>query len=290
MIAAIALLLAAAASSPEPGAPAPPTAAAATPAPTPAPAPGLLAAIDAAIGAGRLDAAAAMLTRAASDHPHLRLRRAEHDLAAGNLATAAAAFTELAGEAANAADPATAAPALQGLGLVRIRQGNLPAAATALDAALARDPALSRAWSARGVAFDRVRDFAAAEAAYARALALAPRAAAVLTNRGYSRLLQGRHALAEADFTAALAIEPNLATAATNLRLARALQGRYLEAFAGSDRRRLPADLNTIGFAAMARGDDGIATSYFARALALNPRFDPVATANLAYLESRKAR
>lgn len=217
---------------------------------------------------------------AAQISPAGGLRAAETALAADDLAAAATGFAALLD------DPATAAAAQQGLGLVRLRQGDLPGAIAALDAAVAADPGLARAWNARGVAADRQRDFATADAAYARALALTP-TAAVLTNRGYSLLLRNRPAEAEADLARAVALDPTLETARTNLRFARALQGRYREAFAGATRDRLAADLNTVGFAAMARGDFATAESYFNRALTQNSHFDPTAWANLQYLKQK---
>ncbi|MFZ4688898.1 MAG: tetratricopeptide repeat protein [Polymorphobacter sp.] len=239
--------------------------------------------IDAAIAAGRYDDARDLIARTArgDDSPKLRLRSAELALARGALGQAATAFTDL------AADPALAATAQQGLGLTRLRQGNVAAASAALDAALAADPALVRAWNARAVIADRARDFAAADAAYARALALDPANAMVLGNRGYSWLLRRRFAEAEADLARAGVLDPGLAAVQTNLRVARAMQGRYRDAFAGSTRARLATDLNTVGFAAVARGDMAVAESYFNRALALNPRFDQVAWANLRYLKAR---
>lgn len=254
-----------------------PGAALAQPAPDPA-----LAIIDTAIAEGRFEAASDVLQRSLPlrPGPELQLRVAELALARGALAEAATGFAEL------VADPAVAAQAQQGLGITRLRQGDVVAARTAIDAALAADAGLVRAWNARAVLADRQRDFAAADAAYAAALALDPRAAMLRANQGYSLMLRGRHADAEIALLAALALDPGLAAATTNLRLARAMQGRYREAFAGSTRAGLAADLNTVGFAAMARGDHAVAEGYFNRALSLNPRFDPVAFANLAYLKS----
>ncbi len=238
--------------------------------------------IDTAIAEGRFDAANEVLQRTFQQRtsPALQLRVAELALARGALAEAATAFADLAGE------PTVAAQAEQGLGLARLRQGDFAAAKSAIDAALAVDPALLRALNARAVLADRQRDFAAADTAYAQALAVDPQSAMVRANQGYSLLLRGRHAEAETALAAALAIDPGMAAAATNLRLARAMQGRYREAFADSTKAGLAADLNTVGFAAMTRGDYKVAEAYFNRALALNPRFDPVAFANLAYLKS----
>jgi Flp pilus assembly protein TadD len=236
--------------------------------------------IDAAIAEGRLETARDIIARMAPQHdsPELRLRAAELALANGVLDQASQSFAALV--------PTIGARASQGLGLAKFRSGNLVEARAALDAAVAADPALVRSWIAIGVIADRERDFARADMAYGRALALAPQSAPALSNRGYSLMLRGRHAEAEADLVRALAIEPQLAVARTNLRLTRAMQGKYREAFEGSTKATLASDLNTVGFGAMARGDTKTAETYFNRALALNPRFDPVAWANLRYLKA----
>ncbi|MDP9163426.1 MAG: hypothetical protein M3N06_04950, partial [Pseudomonadota bacterium] len=130
-----------------------------------------------------------------------------------------------------------------------------------------------------------LRDWPAADVAYGHALALDPRSAAALTNRGYSRLLRGRFAEAAADSALALTIDPKLTTAANNLRLARAMQGDYKNAFAGSTKLSMANDLNTVGFAAMSRGDYGLAETFFTRAMRLNPQFDRTAWDNLVYLK-----
>jgi Flp pilus assembly protein TadD len=236
--------------------------------------------IDTAIAEGRLETARDIIARVApqQDSPELRLRAAELALANNALPQAVEAFTALV--------PTIGARASQGLGLAKFRAGDLAAARQALEAAVAADPALVRSWIALGVIADRQRDFARADTAYARALAVAPQSAPALSNRGYSLMLRGRHAEAEADLVRALAIEPQLKVAQTNLRLVRAIQGKYREAFAGSTKATLANDLNTVGFGAMVRGDTKTAESYFNRALALNPRFDPVAWANLRYLKA----
>lgn len=243
----------------------------------------MLAVVDGAIAASRLESARDVIARAipAHDGPQLRLRVAELALASDSLPQALAGFSGLVG------DPTVAGAANQGLGIVYLRQSNLPAAIIALDAAVAANPALVRAWTARGVAADRQRDFVAADLAYARALALSPQSAIVLTNRGWSFLLRGRAAEAESDLNRAVALDPGLGTARTNLRFARALQGRYRDAFAGATAGGIATDLNTVGFAAMARGDYATAETYFSRSLAKNPRFDPIAWANLQYLKQQ---
>lgn len=243
--------------------------------------------IDAAITQGRLEAAAEIIRRAplAADDPELLLRQAELALASGRSGEAMGGFLALIDQ------PQTTARAWQGLGLVRLARGDAPAAAEALDKALAADPGLARAHIARGVAADEQQQWPRADAAYAAALALAPNNALALANRGWSRLLRGLAAPAEADLAAALAATPPEAPSnsriANNLRLARALQGHYDQAFSGSAPEQLAADLNMAGFAAMARGEDKIAAAYFRRALQRNPYYDKLAAANLAWLEAR---
>jgi Tfp pilus assembly protein PilF len=244
-----------------------------------------LALIDQALAERRLDGAESLISRSRGSVPaaDLQLREAELMLARGDAAGAATGFALLHNE------PAVSARAWQGSGIAALQRGQLPAAAAALDTALAQDPGLARAWNARGVVADRQRDWQRAEAAYARAVAADPDFGPALNNRGYSLLLQRRFAEAEAALLKALAQQPGLAAAKTNLRLARAMQGKYEEAFVGSTREGLAADLNTVGFAAMARGDDATAEVYFNRALALNSRYDRTAAANLEYLKRKAA-
>lgn len=257
----------------------------APPAPV-APSPAALAVIDKALVEGRLDAAESVImrTRATAGGPELQLRDAELALARDDLAGAVTAFAALHD------DPAVAARAWQGSGIAALRRGQLAEAGAALDTALNLDQGLARAWNARGVLADRKRDWSGAEAAYSRAIAADPALQAALNNRGYSRLLQRRFAEAEADLALAVKLDPALNAARTNLRLARAMQGHYEEAFVGSTREGLAADLNTVGFAAMSRGDDATAEVYFNRALALNSRYDRTAAANLDYLKQRATR
>lgn len=248
--------------------------------------------IDAAIAEGRLSAAEEIIRRAplAADDPELLLRQAELALAAGRTGEAMGGFLALIDT------PVATARAWAGMGRIRLRRNDLDGAAEALDKALGLDPGLAPARLARAVVHDRRQQWAAADADYAALLASNPAHPLALANRGWSRLLRGLHAEAEADLAAALAVLPEAAPSrpriTNNLRLARAMQGRYDEVFADSRRDRLAEDLNMVGFAAMARGDDDTAAAYFRRALELNPRHDKVAAANLAWLEAhaKKAR
>jgi Tfp pilus assembly protein PilF len=247
------------------------------------PTPAALALLDAAIADGRLEDARQMMAPMwASGAPQVTLRGAELALAAGSLPEAADGFLGL-------VDGPLAAAARQGLGITRLKQGRAAEAKAELEQAVALDPGQPRAWNALAVLADRSRDWAAADAAYAKAIAAAPGDASLLANRGWSMLMRGHPVAAERDLATALQMAPGLQSARTNLALARAMQGRYEDAFRLSDKKTLAADLNTVGYAAMARGDLAIAEAYFNRALSLNPQFDRVAWDNLQYLAELKS-
>lgn len=237
--------------------------------------------IDKALRDGRLKAAADLLTRARlrGDSAELRLREAELLLASGLRTEAEMAFQPL------EAEPALAARAKTGRAVALIRGGRSTEAEELLLTAVRLDSGLARAWSTLAVLSDARRNWAEAEQRYAKALAAAPGDAVVYNNRGYSRLLQSRAAEAEPDFLKALELQPGLAAAETNLRLARGLQGHYTEAFSGSSREQLGRDLNTVGFAALVRGDYKLAEGYFSRAIELDPSYQGTAAANLAYVK-----
>ncbi|OSZ72636.1 hypothetical protein CAP39_04785 [Sphingomonas sp. IBVSS1] len=248
------------------------------------PTPEALALLDAAIASGRLaDARALIAPMWAAGSADVALRGAELALAGGSLPEAADGFGAL-------TEGALAARAWQGLGITRLKQARLDDAIAALDKAVALDAGLARAWNARAVIADRRKDWATADVAYEKAIAAAPGDAAMLANRGWSMLLRGHHVAAERDLERAQALAPNDRVVRTNLALARAMQGRYQEAFRHSNRASLAVDLNTVGYAAMARGDLTVAEAYFNRALSLNPQFDRTAWANLQYLADLKAQ
>lgn len=241
--------------------------------------------IDQAIAEHRLQAAAELLNRAmarpggAADR-ELQLRTAELLLASGLLPDAERAFQALLPEAD------VAARARTGLAISLINRGEAGQARILLQEAVAMAPDLARAWSALAVLADRAHNWSEAEGHYDNALRVAPDDAGIWNNRGYSRLLQQDFAGAEADFQQALQLQPKLTEAQTNLRLARALQGQYLRSFANSRAQNLGQDLNTVGFAAMLRGDHALAESYFYRAMEADPAYQDRAAANLAYLKA----
>ncbi len=241
-----------------------------------------LAILDQAIAGGRLDDARQLIgSMWASGVPEVALRGAELALASGSLPEAADGFAML-------VDGPLTAAARQGLGITRLKQGRGAEAKTELEAAVALNPALARAWNALAVLADRTRDWPAADAAYGKAIAAAPGDASLFANRGWSMLMRGHHVAAEQDLARAHAMAPDMPQVRTNLALARAMQGRYQDAFLLSNKKTLAVDLNTVGYAAMARGDLAVAEGYFNRALTINPQFDRAAWENLQYVTALK--
>jgi Flp pilus assembly protein TadD len=247
-----------------------------------APPPALLAFIDAAIEEGRLEQARQLIENGralAPDAPALVLRDAElrmtSDAGGARATLMALASTEVAADA----------HAL--LALLALAESDPARARQAADRSLALDPRNARAWMARGVAADRMRDWPVAEKSHSEAIALRPASAIARNNRGYSRLLQGRPADAEADLAAALAAAPERERIRRNLQLAQALQGRYAEALAHGRPTDRARDLNLIGFAAMSRGESAMASAYFSRARDAGGPEGLTADRYLAYLGSR---
>lgn len=245
------------------------------------PAVDLFSRFDAALAAGDLVLAADLSARLDGDSAQQRLARGELALATGATEAARADFHGLTDH------PQWASRALQGEGLARMQLGDAEAESE-LKAAVDRDPALKRAWIGLGALADRRRDFAAAEADYAKAIALDPDDAVVWNDRGYSRILQGRFPEAVADLTKAVSLDGKLAAARGNLRLAQAFVGDETAVLADVDAKTLPAALNTLGFAALRRGEWAKAESYFARAQEASPRYDQVIADNLAYARAQQ--
>jgi len=226
--------------------------------------------------------ARALAARVAARNPgeaRARLIEAEVILATGDPDAAARAFAAL------TARPAVAIRALQGQGLAHLKAGNRQAALSSLRRALARDDGLWRAWNGLGVLYDARRAWTAAYESYARALAIRPDAGEVHNNMGVSFLLQGRYREAQDAFERALSYDPELRLARANLRLALAWQGRYDTALLGVTEREKARALNDTGFVALMRGEHATAEALFRRAIAADPRYNPVAVGNLVYLE-----
>ncbi len=239
----------------------------------------------AAIQAERYKEAASYFQRILKDLPEdasSRLGLGEAYLGQGRLDEARPQFESL-GEGAGAAHQAKA---LQGQGIILLRQGEKDKALLLLDQAVERDAGLWRSWNALGRLKDADKDFIAARKAFRKAIELNPRAALLHNNLGFSLLASGEPAYAEASLNRALELDPGLAVATTNLRLALALQGRYGPALAGASAEERAVVMNNVGYAALLRGDHRRAKTLFQDAMAADPGFFGEAKRNLAFLET----
>ena len=239
----------------------------------------------AALRSDRYKEAATYFQRILKDQPddaNARLGLGEAYLGQGRLKQAGNQFGHINDDAGGG----LRAKALQGEGLVLLRQGDQEAALPYFEDAVQRDAGLWRSWNALGRLYDAERAYAEARKAYRKAITLNPKAAFLHNNLGFSLLASGEPAYAEEALNRALALDPNLEAAATNLRLALALQGRYGPALAGAAPRDRAAIMNNVGYAALLRGDHERAKSLFLSAMAADPGFFDEAKRNLAFVEA----
>jgi Flp pilus assembly protein TadD len=219
------------------------------------------------------------------------VRDARLELMAGELCLARGQFSGATEEFRKALSaPGLKARALQGQGLALSLEGKTEDAIAPLEAAVAQDPKLWRAWNALGAAYDVKRQWTRARDAYDQAIAASDGAAAAYNNRGYSLLLQGKTDAAVADFVAALGRKPDLAEARTNLRLALAMKGDYARAVSGGTPEDGAAALNNAGFAALMRGDYAHAEEILNRAMKAKSEYYSRAAANLELARQLKER
>lgn len=243
--------------------------------------PVMLALPEAAYEAGHYDDALRLYRELLVRDPNnnrVKLGIADCELASNNPSDANQLYQEIAN------DPSIHAYVLQGQGIALLRLGQNGPAEKALKGAVASDATLWRAWNALGALYDVNHDWNDADEAYAKALALVPRSAVANNNFGFSLLSQGKVDKAIKSFQTALEIDPSLEPAQMNLRIALALDGRYDQAVAGVEGPSLPATLNNVGFAAMARGDYAKAEAYFTQSVNASSSYEDAASKNLQEL------
>jgi len=245
--------------------------------------PVMLALPEAAYEAGRYDDAIRLYQELLVRDPNnnrLKLGIADCELASNDPSDANGLYQELEG------DPSIRSEVLQGRGIALLRLGQNALAETKLKDAVAADPKLWRTWNALGAFYDANKQWDDADQAYAKALALTPRSAIVNNNLGFSLLSQGKLKEAIQAFQTALEIDSTLQPAQMNLRIALALAGRYDEATAGAQGSALPATLNNVGFAAMARGDYTKAEAYLTQSVNASSSYEEMASKNLEELKA----
>ncbi|MGE5548087.1 MAG: tetratricopeptide repeat protein [Solirubrobacterales bacterium] len=218
----------------------------------------------------------------APDNGRAKLGLAELKLLRGEYPRAAQMFKDL------ESDEVVAAAAKQGRGIALLMGGKSDAAQAELEAAVAEDAKLWRAWNALGHIHDRAKRWDEATACYTAAIEALPGSAYPHNNLGYSYLLQGKYPEAARELSEALRLKPDFEVARNNLRLALAWQGRYVEALAGVPREKMPAALNNVGYAALVRGDLSAAEAYLTRAVEVSPSFFEPAAKNLLQLDAAK--
>jgi Tfp pilus assembly protein PilF len=223
------------------------------------------------------------------------LAKDENDLAArAGLAESLLGFGELASaeeEFAKLSTNVQTRPiALQGIGIARLRQGDIDGGESALNAAVTEDQSLWRAWNALARVHDLNGDRGGAADAYAMALKYSPTPAIVHNNIGYSLVAQQRYAEAVEEFDRALQIDPTLEVAEVNRLLNLAMQERYDEAVFDSDSEDAIRALNNAGYIALIKQDYATAEKFFVRALQQSPKFYPAAYENLQVLAGLKEK
>jgi len=174
--------------------------------------------------------------------------------------------------------------AMQGKGVALVRLGRIDEATTALEAALAIDPTLWRAWNALGVAKDGAGASEEAWDAFQRAADLNGSDGAALNSLGVSKLTAGLTGEAIAAFKSALERQGVRDAAEANLRLAIAYNGDYAGAVRALPDQRRAVALNNAGVAAVSRGDSDEARRLFTKAIEESPHFYAKAYNNLSLL------
>ena len=162
-------------------------------------------------------------------------------------------------------------------GNVLLKQGEVAAASTCYQQALALKPELAAAHCGLGNALQRFDRWEEAIGHYQQALALQWDLAAAHNNLGSALRRQGRPAEAIASYRRALALSPSLVAAYSNLGNTYGEQDRWTEAIACYERAvQLEPEFaeahNNLGNAYKARGQWNAAAKSYRRALATQPR------------------
>jgi Flp pilus assembly protein TadD len=172
--------------------------------------------------------------------------------------------------------------ALKGLAMTEIKDSRYD---TALELLKSYNQKTSQrdwqAMNALGFAEDQLGHSNEAEAAYLAAATLSPSHGAPMNNLGMMYMRNGRHDDAVRAFTLALNRQPDLSVADLNRRIAYGLKGDLNKAISGADERDRSAVYNSLGAAALSRGDTAAARRMFRKALESSPVFYENAYANL---------
>lgn len=198
----------------------------------------------------------------------LHAQAAESQVAIGKLADAAATYRRVLN-----LQPSHVG-ALQGLGLLLLKQGQYEPASELLQQAVAADPKAWRSLNGLAAAADLRRDPAAAKDYYTRALAISPDSPVLLNNLGYSRYLAGSLDDARGYFERALAIDPGYDQGWRNLGLVMARKGQLREAVRAFSQAMPEAEAAySTGYVCLLDNRLGDAQSMFQRAISLSSSY-----------------
>jgi Flp pilus assembly protein TadD len=181
------------------------------------------------------------------------------------------------------------AGALEGLGLVLLRQGKREAAKQKLERAIVLNSNSWRAHNGLGVIYDLNNDFSLAQYHYLAALRAQPRSVMLLNNLGYSRYLAGYWDSALAYFNQTLTIDPMNRRTWSNLGLLYVRMGNYTDATNAFGKvMDEPQALNNVGYLCMLEGKYNIAERFFRKAIRTSPSYYAVAYENLSLLKTSR--
>lgn len=180
------------------------------------------------------------------------------------------------------------AGALEGEGLILLRQHLYDQAEAKLRRASETDPARWQAFNALGIIADIDGDPEEAEAHYLKALARQPQSVQILNNLGYSSYLAGNWDAARKYYLRALDIDRGSHEVWSNLGLLNVRQGRHDEAVDAFKAVMKPAEaLNAVGYLCLVAGEYEIAKAFLKRAIEVSPTYYVEAYQNLARVQSR---
>lgn len=172
--------------------------------------------------------------------------------------------------------------ALEGMGWVFFKTGDLEKAEKNLQHAIVLDEGLWQTHHLLGIIYDRQQNYEGAIQQYRKAIALKPNMSMLFNNLGMSLLLRGDYGEALKSFTEALRLENSNTKIHNNLALTLCKLGRYeeaLEAFKkGGDEA---SAYNNLGYVFMMEGKNKQAIAAFEKALEIRPEFYTKAYENL---------
>ncbi|MFA5940827.1 MAG: tetratricopeptide repeat protein [Sinimarinibacterium sp.] len=214
----------------------------------------------------------------------LHFQAAESQVAIGKISDAAMTYRRVLGLQPDHSG------ALQGLGMLLLRQAQYEPATTLLQRAIAADPKAWRSLNGLATMADLRRDYTAARDYYTRALAISPDSPVLLNNLGYSRYLSGALDDARGYFERALAIDPQYDQGWRNLGLVMARKGQLREAVRAFSQTMPESEAAyTTGYVCMLDSRLSDAQSMFQRAIDLSPSYYADAEESLARVKVMRA-